>query len=250
MPEIERSDPPYMQVVNHIKGEISAGRLKRGDLIPSARQIVRDWNVALATATKVIAELKRNGDVETIRGIGTVVVGISPTARDRTVSVLRTGRIYPEGHYAKIVSAEYVEEGPGWVTGSLGIEPDAPVIRRQRTTYNAENKPLSVSVSWFDGALASQAPRLLERDRILEGTTRYIETCTGRTRSRREKIRLRAGAATEEEAHELQVLPNSPVLRGRNWYWDTNGDVIEYGESATEEGLESIFEYEIEENTS
>lgn len=249
MPEIERSDPPYMQVVNHIKGEITAGRLKEGELVPSARQIVRDWNVALATATKVIATLRGDGYVETIKGIGTVVRRINRSARDRTLSVLLTGRIYPDGHYAKIVAAELIDEAPEWVADSLGIGEDASVIRRQRTTYDASGKPLSVSVSWFDGALADQAPLLLQRDRILEGTARYIENCTGRTRSHRERIRMRAGAATEEEAHELQVPEGSPVLRGRNWYWDTEGDVIEYGESAAGEGLESSFEYDVEEVT-
>jgi len=160
------------------------------------------------------------------------------------MSVLLTGRIYPDGHYAKIVAAELVE-APEWVADSLGTT--GPVIRRQRTTYDAGGKPLSVSVSWFDGSLADIAPLLLQRERILEGTARYIENCTGRTRSRKEKILLRAGAATDEEAHQLQVAEGSPVLRGRNWYWDTEGDVIEYGESAAGEGLESSFEYDVEE---
>jgi len=161
------------------------------------------------------------------------------------MSVLLTGRIYPEGHYARIVAAELVD-APDWVADSLGISA-GPVIRRQRTTYDAGGKPLSVSVSWFDGSLADVAPLLLQRERILEGTARYIENCTGRARSRREKILLRAGAATEEEAHQLQVPQGSPVLRGRNWYWDTEGDVIEYGESAAGEDLESSFEYDVEE---
>lgn len=245
MPEIERSDPPYLQVVNHIKGEITAGRLKEGELIPSARAITREWNVAIATATKAIATLRAEGYVEAIKGVGTVVRQIHRTARDRTMSVLLTGRIYPDGHYAKIVAAELVD-APEWVADSLGIT-SGPVIRRQRTTYDAAGKPLSVSVSWFDGSLADVAPLLLQRERILEGTARYIENCTGRTRSRKEKILLRAGAATDEEAHQLQVPEGSPVLRGRNWYWDTEGDVIEYGESAAGEGLESSFEYDVEE---
>jgi DNA-binding GntR family transcriptional regulator len=248
MPAIDRPEPPYLQIARRIREDITAGRLAEGDLVPSARQIVSSYGVAIGTASKALKALHAEGLTEVLPSVGTVVrsKALYRSARERTMSTLLTGRIYPEGHYAKIVSAELVD-APEQVALSLDLEANTSVIRRQRTTYNADGQPLSVSVSWFDGALAEIAPMLLERERILEGTARYIETCTGRTRSSREKILLRAGAATHEEARDLQVSEGSPVLRGRNWYWDTEGDVIEYGESAAGEGLESSFEYNVEE---
>jgi hypothetical protein len=40
----------------------------------------------------------------------------------------------------------------------------------------------------------------------------------------------------------LQIEPGSPVHRGENWYWDTSGAVMEYGESIATKNLKSTFE--------
>lgn len=244
MPKIERPEPPYLQVVSHIRGLITSGQLAEGDTVPSARQIAASFNVAHATATKALTTLRAEGLVRGVPGIGTVVQSkaLHRSARDRSTSVLHTGRIYPDGHYAKILSAELVP-APERVADSLGVEPGEQVVRRQRTTYDNADVPLSTSVSWFDGALVDVAPLLLEPKRILQGTFAYVEEQTGRTRSEREKLLISAGAATQQEAEQLQVEQGAPVLRGRNFFWDTEGVVIEYGESAAKAGLETIIEF-------
>lgn len=67
------ADPPYIRIVNEIRGRISSGALRPGDRVPSARQITREWGVAIATATKVLATLRREGLVRAVPGVGTVV---------------------------------------------------------------------------------------------------------------------------------------------------------------------------------
>ncbi|MFB9931470.1 TetR/AcrR family transcriptional regulator C-terminal domain-containing protein [Amycolatopsis halotolerans] len=67
-------DPaPYQRIVAEIRDRITSGRLRPGDRAPSTRQITREWGVAMATATKVIAELRGLGLVDTKPGAGTVV---------------------------------------------------------------------------------------------------------------------------------------------------------------------------------
>ncbi|HEY2509951.1 MAG TPA: TetR/AcrR family transcriptional regulator C-terminal domain-containing protein [Polyangiaceae bacterium] len=63
------------RIVADIRAKIRAGALSPGDLVPSARQIVREQGVALATATKVLALLRREGLVRSKAGVGTVVLG-------------------------------------------------------------------------------------------------------------------------------------------------------------------------------
>ena len=70
---------PYRRIVDEISGRIAAGALRPGDRIPSARQITREWGVAIATATKVLATLRQEGLVEPRPGVGTVVTGGAPT---------------------------------------------------------------------------------------------------------------------------------------------------------------------------
>ncbi|WP_433427826.1 TetR/AcrR family transcriptional regulator C-terminal domain-containing protein [Nonomuraea sp. CA-141351] len=63
----------YLRIADEIAGDIRSGRLAEGRPVPSTRRIVRDWGVAMATATKVIGALRTAGLVETVPGSGTVV---------------------------------------------------------------------------------------------------------------------------------------------------------------------------------
>jgi DNA-binding transcriptional regulator YhcF (GntR family) len=65
--------PLYLRIADEIADDIRAGRLAAGQPAPSTRAIVRDWNVAMATATKVIAALRAAGLIETIPGSGSIV---------------------------------------------------------------------------------------------------------------------------------------------------------------------------------
>jgi DNA-binding transcriptional regulator YhcF (GntR family)/AcrR family transcriptional regulator len=63
----------YTGIVDEIRARIASGRLRPGDRVPSTRQITKEWGVAMATATKVLTELRREGLVIPHQGIGTVV---------------------------------------------------------------------------------------------------------------------------------------------------------------------------------
>jgi AcrR family transcriptional regulator len=65
--------PLYLRIAGEIAEDIRRGRLAAGQPAPSTRRIVRDWDVAMATATKVIGALRAAGLVETIPGSGTIV---------------------------------------------------------------------------------------------------------------------------------------------------------------------------------
>ena len=138
MPSIERNEAPYLQVARYLREQIMSGELPEGSKVPSAREIVAEWDVAMATATKALKTLKDEGIVQAIVGRGTVVAtrDAHRSAHDRSLTVLRTGRIYPPGHYAKIVSAKLVD-APERVQNALQIDAGNQVVRRQRTTYVA-----------------------------------------------------------------------------------------------------------------
>ncbi|MFD6161822.1 TetR/AcrR family transcriptional regulator C-terminal domain-containing protein [Nocardia sp. NPDC060256] len=65
--------PPYLRIAGEIQDRISSGELRVGDRVPSARQITKEWGVAIATATKVLAALRQEGVVRAVPGVGTVV---------------------------------------------------------------------------------------------------------------------------------------------------------------------------------
>ncbi|MFE2548167.1 TetR/AcrR family transcriptional regulator C-terminal domain-containing protein [Streptomyces sp. NPDC059355] len=77
----ERAVPRYSQIVVELRRRIETGELAPGDRLPSTREITRQWGVAMATATKVLTELRREGMVRAVPGIGTVVEAPSRPVR-------------------------------------------------------------------------------------------------------------------------------------------------------------------------
>jgi AcrR family transcriptional regulator len=64
-----------LRVVADLRERIRSGALAAGTPVPSARQIVREIGVALATATKALKMLRDEGLVRPVPGIGTIVRG-------------------------------------------------------------------------------------------------------------------------------------------------------------------------------
>jgi DNA-binding transcriptional regulator YhcF (GntR family) len=65
--------PPYRAIVQSIRDRITSGELPPGSRVPSTRQIVQEWHVAMATASKALAALQQEGLVQVLPGVGTVV---------------------------------------------------------------------------------------------------------------------------------------------------------------------------------
>ena len=235
-PRVDRPEPPYLQVVNHIRRQIVSGELGPGDHAPSERQIVTDWDVSRSTATKVLAALRSEGLVESVQGVGTVVRPFAQRAespRDRFSRAIATGKIYNDGERARIVEA-----GTAGATADLaevfGVAEGDPLIRRTRVTYR-DDVAVSSSVSWFNGVVADVAPRLLTTERIPEGTASYVAGSLGTPIAGGRDDKSARGASAEE-AGLLSVDVGSPVMAGRNLVWSADGTVLEYGESVRPAG--------------
>lgn len=243
MPKIERPVPPYMQVVNDIRGRIVRGELSEGEAVPSERQISDDWGISRATATKVLAALRSEGLVDSQQGVGTIVrarASLHHSAADRLSAMTKTGRIYPPGQYAVIKSAG-LAPAPKHVAEAFGVEEGAQLARRHRVTHN-EDGPISSSISWFDAELADAVPALLEAERLPGGTPAAIEAATGRAWVEG-KDQVDAKNATAEEAADLNVPEGTALIIGRNTMRDSQGSVIEFGESMTPGGRWTTYTY-------
>ncbi|MER5479322.1 TetR/AcrR family transcriptional regulator C-terminal domain-containing protein [Streptomyces sp. NPDC002734] len=69
----EDAGPRSGRIVDELRQRIESGELAPGERVPSTREITRQWGVAMATATKVLTELRRAGLVRSVPGVGTVV---------------------------------------------------------------------------------------------------------------------------------------------------------------------------------
>jgi DNA-binding transcriptional regulator YhcF (GntR family)/AcrR family transcriptional regulator len=69
----EEAEPASVRIAAELRERIVTGVLAPGDRVPSTRQIVREWGVAMATASKALAALRQQGFTEIVDGVGTVV---------------------------------------------------------------------------------------------------------------------------------------------------------------------------------
>jgi len=63
----------YEQIVDAVKREIAAGRLKPGDALPSVRALAAELLVSLITTKRAYEELEREGLIYSRQGLGTFV---------------------------------------------------------------------------------------------------------------------------------------------------------------------------------
>lgn len=228
--------PRYEQIADDLRGKIVRGELTPGDRLPSEQDLRTSWSVARATAVAALKVLRQEGLVESRQGNGTYVSArpaIARTASERYAAALRSGFAYTSGEHAKIERAEK-EPAPEHVASALGVEAGDEVIHRVRVTFEGDT-PTAMSHSWFTAEVGAAAPRLLARERIREGTTRYVSMSVGRAVTTAEDS-LGARLASEEEAALLGLSTPLAVLETLHTVWDADGQALAYEEGLAPSG--------------
>ena len=73
--------PLYQQIVDGLKREVSEGRLRPGEALPSFRSLAEDLLVSVITVKRAYEELEREGIIYRRQGLGTFVAHLG---RDRS----------------------------------------------------------------------------------------------------------------------------------------------------------------------
>ncbi|WAL95144.1 GntR family transcriptional regulator [Streptomyces sp. Je 1-369] len=230
MPQIAEAQPKYLQIAHHIRDQILRGDLRPGDEVPSERQLAAAWTVSRPTAARSLEVLSHQGLVEKRQGSGTYVRGLAVNRRARELygRARQTGKIYTPGEYAVITSAGWLE-APEYVVEALSLAPGSRVVHRRRVTKDASG-PIAISSSWFSGDVGEGAPKLLDPERIQEGTLMYVENMTGR-RGSYAQDRMCARLATEGEVSDLELAADSAVLVCRHVVYDVQDRPLEFAEA-------------------
>ncbi|MEU4219014.1 GntR family transcriptional regulator [Actinoplanes sp. NPDC026623] len=98
---------PYQRIANDIREQIADGRLAPGDRVPSTRRLARNWDVALATATKAMTVLCREGVLQARPRSGTVVTPVSGTG---TTTPTAPGAVTRAGRASRSAERELTRE--------------------------------------------------------------------------------------------------------------------------------------------
>ncbi len=220
--------PAYARIISDIRDRIIRGDLQPGDLVPSEQSIVNTWGVSRGTVVRALAELRAEGLIETVPGVGTRVLATTAQGgSDRARRLKTTGSIFRPDETSTITGAGIVD-APADIGAALGIEPGIPVIRRTRLLSDRDGIA-AISTSWLPAEFADAVPALLQpRGLGGTGTLRAVSDATGRTAVLCRETSV-ARLADEAESTTLDLPAPAAVLETRSLFTDHAGDAIEYG---------------------
>jgi DNA-binding GntR family transcriptional regulator len=218
------------QIANELRAEIAAGNLRPGDALPSDTQLAARFDVSKPTITKARAMLVAVGLVASRAGAASIVsaAGPEPVSAGRELRRVRgTGRVYPDGTYARVVRAGIAPASRD-AAAALGTEPGAPVIERRKVTFARDDRPLAATTTCFPAILADQCPALLSTAGIPQGATLYVQQQTGRAAASTEAaVTCRPGGSEPDgDAAQLELPAGTYLLALTTTTYDANGAAI------------------------
>jgi GntR family transcriptional regulator len=80
--------PAYRQIIDQVQAGLAAGKLSRGDQLPTVRQVAVDLEINPNTVLRAYRELEIRGVLDTQQGTGTFVADRSAT-EDESVRARR-----------------------------------------------------------------------------------------------------------------------------------------------------------------
>ncbi|WP_340560834.1 GntR family transcriptional regulator [Streptomyces sp. GSL17-111] len=241
---------PYAQIAAHYAELITSGQLGPGSLLPSIKSLAQEWKVSTATAEKALRQLRGEGLVRGIHGIGTEVVDLpSPmsSGSQRQDRGRHSGSSWGAGersdsHEASVVPA------PEYVAHELELEPGQDVVRRRRV-YRDRHGIVAHSTSWIPARYGSLVPQLARSERLSGGTSlQLIAQATGSPITHRIDT-ASARLLTPQDSALLDLdpanPPTEPVVVMTAKFVDDDGNVVEFGEDLGSPGRKWRVESEV-----
>jgi len=119
---------PYARIKQHLKNELSRGRWPPGAPMPSDAELVAQFGVSRMTVTRALNELRAEGLIERVQGVGTFAAHLGRVASQLQIRDLHE-EITARGHrhHAEVQVARQ-EAASDAVAQRLGLAPGAPVF--------------------------------------------------------------------------------------------------------------------------
>ncbi len=148
MSNVYNKVPLYCKLAEQLDEQIKNGTLKKGEKIPSERELCEIYNVSRMTVRLAIDELDRQGKIEKIQGKGTFVLNTSIVQNLNNVysfskEMEKQGKISS----TKILKREIMAANYS-IASHLGINENDQVVYLERLRL-AEDVAVMVEKAWF-----------------------------------------------------------------------------------------------------
>ena len=196
---------PYARIKQHLKAELARGRWPSGAPMPSDAELVAQFGVSRMTVTRALNELRAEGLIERVQGVGTFAAHLSPVSSSLNIRDLHE-EIIARGHrHHAVVHLARRERATSGLALQLGLAPGAAVFH--------------TLIVHFENGLALQcedryvnpacAPDYLGVDFTQTTPTHYLLEVAPLWEA---QVAIEAAAPTAQEARLLGVAPGTPCL--------------------------------------
>jgi GntR family transcriptional regulator len=213
--------PLYRQLYSSLAEQIYSGEVKAGERIPPERELAEDLNISRITARQAIDALVESGMVYREQGRGTFVA--EPKMRGVIGFTSFSEEMIARGlQPSSIVITQELIFGDELLQKALKIGPAEQVLHLVRLRL-ADGKPVALQVSYLPKRLCPGLENEPMGSQSLYSILRekyYINpTWT--------EAEVEAMHASAEEAHELHIEKNDPVLVIKGITYTESFEVVE-----------------------
>jgi GntR family transcriptional regulator len=215
--------PLYQQLYEMLRGNITRGAWKPGDLIPAESELIEQYGVSRITVRQVLDMLVQEGLIYRQRGRGSFVA--HPTVEQvlqRLVSFTDDMRQRGFAPSTRIVSSGLLP-APDDIAGQLRIAPGEELARIERLRL-ADGEPMSVEESYL---VHRYVPGILDKD-FVNNPLREVIDRTYNIRWERARQVIRAINATRQMAETLSVRTNAALLFIERVSYSQQGVPVEF----------------------
>ena len=202
---LRTAPPPYLRVKSHLKRALRRGRYPPGARMPSEAELVARFRVSRMTINRALRELKDEGLVARVQGLGTFAaqphrVASTLTIRDIHEEILARGHV----HEARVHVARE-ERARDAVAARLSLAPGAPVFHTL-IVHSENGVPIQCEDRYVNPAAA---PAYLGVDFARTTPTGYLLQVAPFWEA---QVLIEAATPTAQEARLLRIAPGDPCL--------------------------------------
>ncbi|MDY6846155.1 MAG: GntR family transcriptional regulator [Chloroflexota bacterium] len=226
--EPNSSTPLYQQLTKCLIEKIEAKVYKRGQKIPSIRQLAKKYGVSNITVIRALEELRQLQYVYSVQGKGYfvshhhIIQKYMPT-QDGFSNMAEKEGMTP----SSIVLRAEIQKAGKEMGGIFGISEDSEVILLERIRL-VDDFPLCIQVSYLPHELC---PNLLKLD-FKELSLYQMLREKYHISMAKSQYNIQAGLAESRELRHLELESPAAILWVWHWAFEAPGRLFEYGESA------------------
>lgn len=204
-PRPQKAAAPYARIKQHLKEELGRGRWPPGAPMPSDAELVAQFGVSRMTVTRALNELRAEGLIERVQGVGTFAAHLGRVASQLQIRDLQE-EITARGHRHRAQVQLAREEVAGdALAARLGVDHGARVFHTL-IVHHENDTPLQCEDRYVNPAAA---PDYLHNDFSRITPTQYLLQVAPLWQA---QYSIEAARPTAQEAKLLGIDRDEPCL--------------------------------------